>query len=83
VTVHPDAAEGIANGEACLLESSMGSIRVRVRYDDRQRRDVAILPKGGHLASGSAANAITRAALTDLGEGGALYDEPVRLRPDR
>ncbi|NUO47498.1 MAG: molybdopterin-dependent oxidoreductase [Polyangiaceae bacterium] len=80
LTVHPDAATGIESGEVCLLESAIGSIRVRLRFDDRQRRDVAILPKGGHLASGSAANAITRASLTDLGEGGALYDEPVRLR---
>lgn len=29
----------------------------------------------------SCANALTRARLTDLGEGGALYDERVRLVP--
>ncbi len=37
------------------------------------------LPKGGHLHRGTAANALTRARVTDLGEGGALYEEPVRL----
>jgi predicted molibdopterin-dependent oxidoreductase YjgC len=79
LTVHPEAASGVADGETCRLESAIGSIRVRLRHDARQRRDVALLPKGGNLAGGSAANAITRAALTDLGEGGALYDEPVRI----
>ncbi len=82
LTVHPESACGVPDGAACRLESALGSIRVRVRHDARQRRDVALLPKGGHLADGSAANAITRAALTDLGEGGALYDEPVRIVPE-
>ena len=54
---------------------------MRVSHDARQRRDVALVPKGGHYRDGSAANAITHARLTDLGEGGALYDEPVRLVP--
>lgn len=81
VTVHPDAAPGIADGAEAELESELGSMIVRVRHDANQRRDVAIVPKGGHLRDGACANAITRAALTDIGEGGALYDEPVRLRP--
>ena len=79
LTVHPDAAAGLDDGSVCKLESALGAIAVRLRLDPKQRRDVALLPKGGHLAGGSAANAITRAALTDLGEGGALYDEPVRI----
>ena len=83
VTVHPDAASAIADGQVGELVSAIGRMRVRVRYDEKQRRDVAIVPKGGHLRLGSAANAITRARLTDLGEGGALYDEPVRLEPVR
>ncbi len=81
LTVHPDAAAGMDDGTVCKLESAIGSITVRLRHDPRQRRDVALLPKGGWLEGGSAANAITRASLTDLGEGGALYDEPVRIVP--
>jgi hypothetical protein len=50
-----------------------------VRHDPRQRRDVALVPKGGHLRDGSCANALVAAELTDLGEGGALDDELVRL----
>lgn len=81
VTVHPDAAGGLSSGQIGWLESRLGRLRVRVLHDDRQRRDIALVPKGGHFRTGTAANAITRARLTDLGEGGALYDEPVRLVP--
>ena len=79
VTVHPDAAQGIKDGEICRLESRISSITVRLRHDSKQRRDVALIPKGGHLQDGRCANALLRARTTDLGEGGALYDEHVRL----
>jgi anaerobic selenocysteine-containing dehydrogenase len=81
-TVHPDAAAGVPDGATCRIESAIGSMPVRLRHDRRQRRDVVIVPKGGHLAHDQCANAIIRAALTDIGEGGALYDEPVRIVPD-
>ncbi len=77
-TVHPDSSP-VADGELATLESALGRLTVRVRHDPRQRRDVIILPKGGHLAAGRAANALVRARVTDMGEGGALYDERVRL----
>ena len=79
VTVHPDAANGIADGALARVESALGALSVRVRHDARQRRDVALVPKGGHFDAGRAANALLRARLTDFGEGAALYDERVRL----
>jgi anaerobic selenocysteine-containing dehydrogenase len=79
LTVHPDATHGIPDGATATLRSKLGSMQVRLRHDPRQRTDVAIIPKGGHLRDGSCANAITRAQLTDIGEGGALYDERVCL----
>jgi hypothetical protein len=81
VTVHPDAASGIAHGALGRLESPLGSLTVLVQHDAHQRRDVAIVPKGGHLRDGSCANLLIQARITDLGEGGALYDERVRLLP--
>lgn len=81
VTVHPDAAAGVPDGGMAMLESAIGSLSVRVRHDPKQRRDVALLPKGGHLRDGRCANLLSRARATDLGGGGALYDEGVRLRP--
>ncbi len=79
-TVHPDSCP-VADGESARLQSELGEIKVRVRHDPRQRRDVVVLPKGGHYRDGRAANALVRAAVTDIGEGGALYDERVRLVP--
>jgi anaerobic selenocysteine-containing dehydrogenase len=81
VTVHPDAAVPFADGARARLESKLGALEVVVRHDARQRRDVALLPKGGHLASGHCANQLTAARVTDAGEGAALYEELVRLVP--
>lgn len=81
VTVHPDAAAGLPDGAPARLESAIGALDVRVRHDARQRRDVALVPKGGHLRAGRAANALIRARLSDHGEGAALFDELVRLVP--
>jgi anaerobic selenocysteine-containing dehydrogenase len=80
-TVHPEvaAAAGLADGAVGRLQSAIGEMAVRVRCDPKQRRDVALVPKGGHLRDGRCANALVRARATDLGEGGALYDEGVRL----
>jgi anaerobic selenocysteine-containing dehydrogenase len=81
VTVHPDAAAGIADGAEARLVSAIGALTVRVKHDRRQRRDVALMAKGGHLSAGRCANALIRARTTDHGEGGALYDERVWLEP--
>jgi anaerobic selenocysteine-containing dehydrogenase len=78
-TVHPDAAAGLADGAIARLESRIGSMVVRVKHDARQRRDVVLVPKGGHLKDGRCANVLIRARATDLGEGAAFYDEGVRL----
>ncbi|HKA87513.1 MAG TPA: molybdopterin-dependent oxidoreductase [Haliangiales bacterium] len=83
VTVHPDAAAGIADGADARLESAIASIAVTVKHDARQRRDVALMAKGGHLSAGRCANALIRARTTDGGEGAALYDERVRLVAER
>lgn len=78
VTVHPSRAP-VGNGEMAMLQSRLGSLQVRVRADARQRPDVCVIPKGGDFAGGRCANALVQAKLTDIGEGGALYDERVRL----
>jgi anaerobic selenocysteine-containing dehydrogenase len=80
VTVHPAAAAGIADGAIAQLESAIDAIAVRVRHDPAQRRDVALVAKGGGLGAGRCANTLIRARLSDHGEGAAL-DELVRLVP--
>ena len=81
VTVHPDAAMGIPDGATARLESTIGSITVRVVHDPMQRRDVALVPKGGRFKAGQCANALIRARTSDHGGGAALSDELVRLVP--
>jgi len=79
VTVHPESANGIEDGAECTLESRHGKLRIRVRHDEHQRKDIALMPKGGPRQRGACANVITEARLTDLGEGGDIYSERVRI----
>jgi anaerobic selenocysteine-containing dehydrogenase len=78
-TCHPSAAPGFADGEVVRLESGIGSIRVRLRFDPVQRPDVVIVPKGGSYDRGNSANVLVKARLTDAGEGAAYLDCRVRF----
>ena len=80
-TCHPGAANGFPDGDVVRLESALGSIRVKLKHDPTQRRDVVIVPKGGNYDRGNCANALIRARLTDAGEGAAYQDCRVRLVP--
>ena len=64
-----------------MVLSAVGKVSVGVRPGPLQRGDVGLLVRGGHLREGRGANALVEASLTDLGEGGALYAQAVRLRP--
>ena len=78
-TCHPDAAPGFGDGEEVLLESAIGRLRAVLKLDPSQRRDVVIVPKGGHFDSGTCANVLVPARLTDAGEGAAYLDARVRI----
>lgn len=80
-TVHPDAAPGFRDGDLAEVESEIGAMTVRLRFDDRQRRDVLLMAKGGWLRDGRCANALVPAQVTDAGGGAVYYDTPVSLRP--
>jgi anaerobic selenocysteine-containing dehydrogenase len=79
VTAHPDAVPGLMHGDGVRIESRAGTIQGILNLDAGQRRDVALMPKGGGFFDGRAANALIRARLTDMGEGAALYNERVRI----
>lgn len=81
LVVHPASAGRFAEGETVMLESEIGSMPVKLRFDDRQRPDVALMAKGGWLGRERCANALVRAKMTDAGGGAAYYDTPVRLLP--
>ena len=80
-TCHSAAANGFADGAVVRVESVLGSIRVRLKHDSSQRRDVMIVPKGGNYDRGNCANALIKARTTDAGEGAAYQDCRVRLVP--
>ena len=80
-TCHPATANGFRDGDLVRLESAIGSIRVKLKHDAGQRRDVVLVPKGGNYDRGNCANALIRARLTDAGEGAAYQDCRVRLVP--
>ena len=78
-TLHPEAAAGFADGAVVDLESELGAMAVRLKFDARQRRDVVLLAKGGWLSKGRCANALIPARVTDAGGGAIYYDTPVRV----
>jgi anaerobic selenocysteine-containing dehydrogenase len=79
VTVHPDAATAFSEGEEAWLETGSGKMLVRLAFDDRQRRDIALTVKGGWLHRGRCANALVPAGLTDDGGGANYFDTAARL----
>jgi anaerobic selenocysteine-containing dehydrogenase len=80
VSVHPESIPGgMEEGDLVRVVSDRGSLVARLRVDATVRRDVALMPKGGHLVAGACANALIAAECTDLGEGGVLYDQGVAL----
>lgn len=80
-TMHPDAARGIADGARARLRSALGALVVRVVHDPMQRKDVVVVPKGGHFDRGWAVNAIIRARETDHGGGAAYLSTRVQIEP--
>ena len=80
-TVHPDSANGHQNNELVTLESEHGKLTVRLKLDPNQRRDIALVPKGGWLNKGRCANALIKAEVTDAGDCAVYYDTPVRIAP--
>lgn len=80
VRVHPEAAPGRREGDLVTVEARNGAITARLEFDAGQRRDVAIMPKGGHFDRGHSANVLIEAVPTDMGLGAAYLDCGVRLR---
>lgn len=82
VTVHPDVVPGLADGARVRLCSANGSLAAELKLDPAQRKDVAIVPKGGHFDRGQSANTLIAAKPTDLGLGAAYLDCLVRIVPE-
>lgn len=83
VVAHPDAVPGMRAGASVRVVSAFGEVEAELRLDPEQRRDIAIMPKGGRFDRGQSANALIEARPTDLGLGAAYLDCFVRLAPAR
>lgn len=81
IAAHPDAVPGIADGALVRVTSPRAQLTARLRHDPAQRRDIAIMPKGGAFERGQSANALVDARTTDLGLGAAYLDCLVTLAP--
>jgi anaerobic selenocysteine-containing dehydrogenase len=81
VTVHPDAAPGMKEGQRVRVESELGSLEALLSFDEGQRRDLLLMDKGGWLGAGRCANLLVSARETDAGGGAVYYDTPVRVGP--
>ena len=79
MTIHPDSANGKEEGETVTIESKIGTMKVRLKFDPGQRREIALVPKGGWLSEGRCANALIEAELTDHGGGACYYDTGIRI----
>ena len=79
--VHPDSAPHCVDGELAELESAIGTLSVRLKFEPGQRIGLVLVDKCGRLSTGRSANAITPAVETDAGGGAAYYETPVRIRP--
>ncbi len=78
-TCHPEAVPGFEDGDEVTIESAIGRLKARLVFDPKQRPDVVIVPKGGHLDNGTCANVLVRARTSDAGEGAAYQDCRVRI----
>ncbi|MEE2888589.1 MAG: molybdopterin-dependent oxidoreductase [Planctomycetota bacterium] len=82
VTVHPEAVPGLAEADIVSVRSAHGEVQAELRFDRDQRKDIAIMPKGGHFDRGHSANTLIEARATDIGLGASYLDCRVAIRKD-
>ncbi len=87
VEMHPvDAAErGLADGMPVRVWNELGEVRTDVRLNPDLRPGVVMLPKGlwsHNTRSGTTANALTPASLSDVGGGACFNDAQVDVERD-
>lgn len=81
IAVHPDVLPGTAAGSLVRVVSPTGELEAELRHDATQRKDTAVMPKGGHFDRGHSANALVAARATDIGLGASYLDCLVRILP--
>ena len=82
VHVHPDilGEKNIADGDKALIESPAGSLIVKVKEDDKVRKDYILTYKGGWLKYNKCVNVLTQPLISEIGDGTPYYDTRVRIK---
>jgi anaerobic selenocysteine-containing dehydrogenase len=85
VEVHPDdaVARGLADGQEVRIFNDRGEFRAQARVSDAVQPGVAVGPFGWwrrNSSDGSAVNATTSQAVTDLGAGPTFHDNQVEIQ---
>ncbi len=82
VKAHPDILEkaNIADGDKALLESSVGSLIVKVNGNENVRKDYILTYKGGWLKYNKCVNVLTKDMISEAGNGAPYYDTRVRIK---
>ncbi|MTV49210.1 molybdopterin-dependent oxidoreductase [Heliobacillus mobilis] len=82
IRMHPSEASkrGIAESDIVEITSLVGKTKARVHFDERQRRDTIVFPRGKWLLSDSSANVLTLDLVSDVGSGSPYYETRVTVR---
>jgi anaerobic selenocysteine-containing dehydrogenase len=81
--VHPETLTqlGLRDGEKAWLASEAGQMPVKLAADETVRRDVVLLNPALWKGELSGVNQLREAWLTDIGNGAAMHETVVTLRP--
>lgn len=82
VQIHPDILKekGISDGDDALLESSVGSLIVKVIGNEELRKDYVLTKTGGWLKYNKCVNVLTQDMISEVGNGTPYNETFVRLK---
>jgi anaerobic selenocysteine-containing dehydrogenase len=71
---------GLVEGELVELRSRFGVLKALTRLSPGLRRDLVVVPRGGWGRKGCNVNVLTKALLTEVGQGTAYYESRVDVK---
>ncbi|MHB0871610.1 MAG: molybdopterin-containing oxidoreductase family protein [Chloroflexota bacterium] len=83
VRVNPATASGLglSDGQRVWVSSRVGEVKVRLLADERVRPDVVLFNPAAWKGDLSGVNQLRETLLTDIGDGAAMHETTVTLRP--
>lgn len=71
---------GLRDGEKCIVENQFGNIECIVKFDEKQRKDLVVIPRGGWGQAKRNINELTRPLVSKVGAGTPYYETRVNVR---